>query len=722
MSGKGFYLTFGLLLCATAGGALGAESGLIIDPHLIGWWPFEEGQGPVALDASGHGNHAMLIGDPQWVPGYDGLALDLDGQGDYLDTGKLPSQLGIAGSAPRTVALWVYARSFNGGGLYEMGGHGTREGFSLRTGDIDDAWQARYGGIAAWQARYGGIDANFYTESLNEWVHLTHVYEASRAEMYVNGYYPTGRQLVLLTSDDRPFRIGICDGVPFDGLIDDVRVYDRAMTRKEVQRIMYGSPFLAAEPQPADGAATDIAQASVLRWSAGAMATGHDVYFGTDEAQVADATPQTPDVYRGRLPGGQTEYTLADAPPDWNAAYWWRVDEIGFDGTVSKGKVWSFTTANHLIIDDFESYTDDIEAGEAIFDTWCDGWYNGTGSIVGYLETDWLSPPVRSGRQAMPFTYDNTISPWYSEAFRVWEVPQDWTRYGVDTLTLYFLGRPLAFLERADGSILVGGYGSIGKKWDYLRFVYKPLDRDGSITARIDSVAETDPNAKAGVMIRWGLESDSTNVALFVTAGNGISFQYRREVKGSTERMMLPGPVPPYWLRLSREGATVVAECSADGASWRPVTDDVNASSIEMPAGEAFIGLTVATPGSNPTNAEFSSVYVAGSDANEWQLAGIGSSYEGNHSEPMYVELVDEGGHRSAVIHTNPMAVNAATWQRWDIPLSEFVDAGIDVTAIVQMIVGVGDRDNPAPAGNGMVHFDDFWLTRSTAPPPDPTP
>ncbi len=713
MSGKGFYLTFGLLLCATAGAALGAEAAFIIDPHLIGWWPFEEGQGTVALDASGHGNHATLIGDPQWVPGYDGLALDFDGQGDYLDTGKLPSQLGIAGSAPRTIALWACARSFNGGGLYEMGGQGTREGFSLRTQEDDGRWQARY----------GGIDDDFSAwKSLNEWVHLTHVYEASRALIYVDGYYPSRRQLVLLTSDDRPFRIGICDGVAFDGLIDDVRVYDRAMSRKEVQRIMYGSPLLAGEPQPADGAATDIAQASVLRWSAGAMAIGHDVYFGTDEAQVADATPQTPDVYRGRLPGGQTEYALTDAPPDWNAAYWWRVDEIGVDGTVTPGKVWSFTTANHLIIDDFESYTDDIDAGEAIFDTWLDGWYLGNGSTVGFLYCDPLIL-VRSGKQAMPLTYDNTEEPWYSEAIRTWQPLQDWTRYAVDTLTLHFIGLPLAFLEHSNGNIVLGGdHYQIGGKRDFFRFPCKPLDGDGAIVARIDSVAETDPNAKAGVMLRWGLESDSTNAALFVTAGNGISFQYRREEKGSTERMMLAGPVPPYWLRLSREGATVVAECSDDGVAWRPATADPLASSVEMPPGEAFVGLAMATSGWITTDAEFSNIFVAGSDASDWQQVDIGSSYEGNHSEPMYVELVDEAGHRNAVIHPNPMAVNAATWQRWDISLSEFLDAGVDVTAIRQMVVGIGDRDNPAPAGNGMVHFDDFWLTRSTAQPPDPTP
>ena len=94
-----------------------------IDPNLIGWWNFEEGEGTVAVDSSGYGHHGTLVGDPQWVPGYDGLALDLDGEGDYVETGKAavgtwPSR----GDPPRTVALWVYTRSFNGGGVFTTWG------------------------------------------------------------------------------------------------------------------------------------------------------------------------------------------------------------------------------------------------------------------------------------------------------------------------------------------------------------------------------------------------------------------------------------------------------------------------------------------------------------------------------------------------------------------------------------------------------------------------
>jgi hypothetical protein len=269
----------------------------------------------------------------------------------------------------------------------------------------------------------------------------------------------------------------------------------------------------------------------------------------------------------------------------------------------------------------------------------------------------------------------------------------------------------------------MGGRGQIGGTRDWLHFACKPLHGDGAIIVRVESLAEVAPGPKAGVMIRWDLEQGSPNVALLIAPGDGIVFQYRREKDGPTEQAAQAGPVPPYWVKLAREGGTITAECSPDGVNWGPVTDDPGASSVEMPTTRAFVGLAVANPGWYGTSAEFSGVSVVGSDAKNWQLADIAISYRGNDPDVMYVRLADGAGNVAVVNHPDPLAVGAATWQRWDIPLSEFATAGVDVTAIVQMIVGVGDRDNPVPNGIGTVHFDDFWLTRSTAPqPPDPTP
>jgi len=57
------------------------------DANLVGWWKFDEVSGPNAQDSSGNGNDGTLIGNPQWVPGKVGGALDFDGDGDYVDCG-----------------------------------------------------------------------------------------------------------------------------------------------------------------------------------------------------------------------------------------------------------------------------------------------------------------------------------------------------------------------------------------------------------------------------------------------------------------------------------------------------------------------------------------------------------------------------------------------------------------------------------------------------------
>ena len=696
--------------------ASGAARGAPFDPNLIGWWNFEEGQGAFALDSSGANNHGTLIGDPQWVEGYDGLALDLDGEGDYIEIGKVASDLGIGGNAPRTIALWVYPRTFNGGGLYEMGGDGYLERFSLRTHET----------YQAWQAQYSGIDTNIPANPPNEWTHLTHVHGGGRVTVYVNMSYPGERALTLHTGDDTPLKIGACAGVGFDGLIDDVRLYDRALTRDEIQRILYGSPFLSSDPQPQDGALTDVERGAALSWEAGALAVAHDVYLGGDANEVRDATIATEGIYRGRQIGDATTYVVPEPPLSWNATYYWRVDEVDPNGTITKGKVWSFRTGDFLTIDDFESY-DDEEV--RIYEAWIDGWGTDNGSIVGYLETIcWGFPShwIGSGLQSMPFTYDNTEPAWYSEAYRSWSESQDWTRHGVDTLTLHLVGEPIPFLERDDGRVHISGASRYPwETHDSFRFACKPLHGDGSIIVRVDLLADTGPWDRAGVMIRESFETDARHAAVLVTTGHGVSFQYRSVDQGAAQRTTCEGPQAPYWVKLNRSGDTLTAWRSPDGVRWVTATGDLSDSSASIPmSSDVYVGLAVSSDSGHPaTSAEFSGVSITGDATGSWEVAEVGSQWSGNDPETLYVALSDEAGNLKIVNHPDPLVVGAALWERWDIPLNEFATAGVDVTRINKMIIGFGDRDNPTPGGAGMMHFDDFRLTRSTASPsPDETP
>jgi hypothetical protein len=188
-------------------------------------------------------------------------------------------------------------------------------------------------------------------------------------------------------------------------------------------------PAQARQPQPADGA-TGIDPATSLSWRAGREAASHEVYLGTDS---------------GDLPLADTVSAANYAPGDleFGRTYYWQVVEVNEADAVPAwaGDVWSFSTLEYALIDGFETYSDDIDAKTTIFDTWLDGWVNGTGSTVGYLDAPFAERTiVRSGVQSMPLQYDNSVAPFYSEAEREFETTQDWMRNGADTLVLYVQG------------------------------------------------------------------------------------------------------------------------------------------------------------------------------------------------------------------------------------------------------------------------------------------
>jgi hypothetical protein len=208
-------------------------------------------------------------------------------------------------------------------------------------------------------------------------------------------------------------------------------------------------PLKANRPRPTMGQ-TDVTPTPILRWSPGDKAVKHDVYFGTDAQAVAAAGTTTADLYQGRQALDQT--TFDPGPLDWGKTYYWRVDEVNETSPDSPwtGQVWSFTTADFLVVDDFESYNDDLDAKTTIFDTWIDGFTNGlSGSTVGNITAPFAEQRiVHTGMQSMPLDYDNANPPCYSEAERTWTTPQDWTVNGVNTLTLYVQGQATNAAEK----------------------------------------------------------------------------------------------------------------------------------------------------------------------------------------------------------------------------------------------------------------------------------
>ena len=192
-------------------------------------------------------------------------------------------------------------------------------------------------------------------------------------------------------------------------------------------------------PSPANGA-VDVKQTAILSWSPGVFGTSHEVYFGTNKEAVRNAATSSPE-YKGSGNLGSESYDPGKL--EWNATYYWRVDEANNANADSPwtGPVWSFTTANFLVVDDFESYDDLYPEDNRIFRAWIDGLDDPAinGSVVGYEYPPFAEQTiVHSGNQSMPMSYDNAVGK--SEATLTLTYPRDWTENGVDTLVIWYVG------------------------------------------------------------------------------------------------------------------------------------------------------------------------------------------------------------------------------------------------------------------------------------------
>ena len=465
-------------------------------------------------------------------------------------------------------------------------------------------------------------------------------------------------------------------------------------------------PAFAREPQPADGAG-DVDPAGILSWRAGREAAAHEVYLGTDP----NALPLAAAV-------DQASYAPDDL--EFGSTYYWQIVEVNdADETPAwGGDVWTFSTQEYALIDGFETYNDDVDAGTAIFDTWVDGWINETGSTVGYLSAPFAEKTiVRSGSQSIPIRYDNTAAPFYSEAERTFETAQNWTGNGAERLVLYVRGNAPDFVEAANGDIVVSGIGTdIWGTTDQFRYAYKSLSGNGSMTVRVDSIVRSNEWAKAGVMIRETLEPGSKHAFAAATPepAHGASFQRRPAAGQDSANTDVANVELPQWVRLTRTGNLFTMQQSEDGVTWVDVTASPPVE-IQMSA-NVYIGLAVCSHDTAiSTAAEMSNVSTTGNVSGAWQTAEIGVVQPvGNSAESMYVTIEDASGASATVVNPDDAITVRPSWQEWAIPYADL--AGVDFSRVQKMIIGVGSATSPSASGTGTVYVDDIGFGRPAGP------
>ncbi|UCC22343.1 MAG: LamG domain-containing protein [Planctomycetota bacterium] len=431
------------------------------DANLIGWWKFDEGEGNTVADSSVYDNTGVTLNPtPTWADGSPidpcNSGMDFDGVSDYVvcaerdgnNPGTYPAEL-----MPEkfTISCWTKLDAFNYYGGFVSNGHeGAEVGFFLQGGGNGNNFGISMGTITGWWDAETGTD---YETDL--WYHLAATYDGQYAAVYVDGELAAGPMSVSTINwqadnNDYPsnFVIGSWKdegyagaGLPVDGIIDDVRFYDYAMEVNDIKILAGIIPGAATDPNPRYGA-KDADMYTDLSWTAGTGAQKHDVYFGTDEAAVADANIDVNfGVYMGRQ--DTTVFSNSSLVPalEMGKKYYWRIDEVNETAaTLIKGRVWSFTVANYIIVDDFDSYATNND----LWAVWDDYWTNGSGAEV-FVEMD--PALVRKGN-SIKFDYLNTyvstgkqLGSFIDADIAGLNIGPDWTVSEAKALVLYFYGQ-----------------------------------------------------------------------------------------------------------------------------------------------------------------------------------------------------------------------------------------------------------------------------------------
>jgi len=516
------------------------------------------------------------------------------------------------------------------------------------------------------------------------------------------------------------------------GAVAELRWSSPRTPKQIIPQAALALPVKASSPSPRSGS-VDVKQTTDLIWGPGDNATSHELYFGTDEDAVRNATQASPE-YKGTKALGAESYDPGKL--EWATTYYWRVDEINPTNPDSPwvGNVWRFTTADFLIIDNMEGYDafenqiwyswlDGLGYGSPGIDPYSPG--NGTGAAVGDETTPSFTEEtiVHGGSQSMPLFYDNNKTGYskYSETELTLTDVRDWTEGDVANLTLWFMGRPGSvgsFVEGPVGTYTMTASGA--DIWtvnnieaDEFHFAYKMLNGAGSIVAKVESMDNTNDWAKAGVMIRETLDPGSAHAMMCVTPANGVSFQRRPGTAATSvsDNSATATEVAPHWVKIERSiSGTFTASHSTNGATWQSLGTPQN---IQMGA-NIYIGLALTSHDAALTcQAVFSNVTTTGQVTGQWMNQDIG--IESNDAEPLYVAVSNSAGQPAVIVHDNANASQLSSWTKWVIPLQGIADQGINLTNVDRIAIGLGTRGNTTVAGgSGKMYFDDIRLERSS--------
>ena len=670
---------------------------------LVGYWNFDEGSGTIAYDSSGNGLDGTFNGDPQWVAGQVGGALEFDGD----DSVEIPHSPLLSITDEITITAWTYMNANASGemAIVSKGGWGAN--------DLPYELTEEAGSVIFWQFydNEGRDTCAPDSPPMEEWHHLAATYDGQIFKCYIDGELadewayagamPENTASVTVGQRSR-------GGTYFNGMLDEVAIYNRALSADEIPNTMMGMGSFgqASGPTPADGALHEDTWVS-LGWRAGDFAVSHDVYIGVNFEDV-DAGAE------GSFKGNQGANFLVIGFPGFpypdglipGTTYYWRIDEVNDAEPNSpwKGDVWSFSIPPKTAY-----FPNPADSGESVDPDVQLNWTAGFGAKLHTVYFGDNFDEVNNATGGLPqgmTTYDpgalkmaktyywrvdefDAISTYKGD---VWSFTTqgavgnsnpsngavDVTQTPILTWTPGFGASYEVYFGTDASSLELKGSGNLGSE------SYEPGQLEWNTTYywRVDEANNTNADSP------WTGPLWSFTTANFLIIDDMESYNDINEGEEGSNRIYNA------WL----DGYNDPTNGSQVGHLDAPFYEEtiVHSGNKSMPLGyDNSVGKSEAT--------------LTLTSNRDWTVNGVNTLtiwYRGgsaNAAEPMYVVL-----NGSAVVtNDNPDAALAVVWTEWNIDLQAF---GINLTNVNSITLGLGNRSNPVAGGSGMMYFDDIRL------------
>ncbi len=686
--------------------------------ELVGWWRFDEGAGTTAADSSGNGNDGTFNGDPKWVVGYFGGALEFDGSDDWLDCGNDPS----LDLTTWTITFWLKVnenKDYNGFIIKGLDAAENYEVLGFADGSFHFPIQHTDGSRTYINTSAGVIVPD-------EWAHFAYSYDAAEGRrFYKNGSLifedtvsetPQASTGILSIGNEQPLSRYV------NGTMDDIRIYNNVLSEPEILAAMEGGegyPY-ALGPVPKDGILYSDTWVS-LGWKAGDFALSHDVYFGENFDDINDGTPDS-----SGFQGNQASIFFVVGFPGYpypeglvpGTTYYWRIDEVNDAEPNSpwKGKVWSFSIPPRTAY-----YPDPADSAELVDPNVKLNWTAGFGAMLHYIYFGDNFEDVKNAAGGLP-QGTATYTPgtlklaktyyWRVDEFDavdtykgdVWSFTTEgavgnpnpangavnvkqtqiltWSPSVFAASHQIYFGADKETVRNADaGSPEYKGTSDLGSE------TYDPgkLEWDTTYYWRIDEVNNANTNSP------WTGNVWSFTTANFLIVDDFESYNDLDPAEADSNRIFNA------WI----DGYDDPTNGSLVGYDSPPFTEQtiVHGGNQSMPlyydnsVGYSEATLTLTYP-------------------RDWTEKGVdtltiwfrGSST--NAAETLYAAL-----NGSAVVsNDNPDAAQTGRWTEWNIPLQAFADQGVNLANVNTIALGLGDKNNPQAGGSGTMYFDDIRL------------